>query len=443
MWRRGGRTCETAEAVLAMGEPDEAALKLLVLALERSRASTSVRRALCAGRVRRHLVTLSHDWSALPHAREHALAATRLLCALGLPPSRADAASHGVRILALDGGGTRGLLTIELLRALEAASGRRVHELFDVVAGTSTGGLLALGIQEGMPLEELEQMYLTLAATVFKRAAHPRRYGQLLFTGAAYQSEMFEALLRERFPRRAPPHAAGQPDRAEAGVMSMLERRTAQEVEWCAAAADAAAAGAPPPTPPADAFVVASLSSRSPPRPFVFRNYEPPDADADAGVDDAGASHGGTSGAPAWQALRASTAAPSYFKEFTLPDLGAAGTNAEIGEPAERAPAPRLAFVDGGLLANNPTALAILEAKRLYPHRHIACVASFGSGEFDPTAQAAGNPWARAVSTLVRAATRTADVHALLASLLAEVQSKPPRDSTRARSPPSVLPRPL
>ena len=43
------------------------------------------------------------------------------------PPTR-----HGVRVLALDGGGTRGLVTIAMLKELERVSGRCVQELFDV-----------------------------------------------------------------------------------------------------------------------------------------------------------------------------------------------------------------------------------------------------------------------------------------------------------------------
>ena len=88
----------------------------------------------------------------------HSLAASRVLCSAGMPPSsqptasqlpaRAMTPSRGVRILALDGGGTRALVTIEMLKELEAQTGRRVHELFDVVAGTSTGGILAAAIQE-------------------------------------------------------------------------------------------------------------------------------------------------------------------------------------------------------------------------------------------------------------------------------------------------------
>jgi patatin-like phospholipase/acyl hydrolase len=51
-----------------------------------------------------------------------------------------------VRILAIDGGGIRGLIPAVVLAELEARTGRRISELFDLIAGTSTGGILACGL---------------------------------------------------------------------------------------------------------------------------------------------------------------------------------------------------------------------------------------------------------------------------------------------------------
>jgi len=45
----------------------------------------------------------------------------------------------GIRILCMDGGGMRGMATVQMLRQVEARTGRRIHEMFDLIGGTSTG----------------------------------------------------------------------------------------------------------------------------------------------------------------------------------------------------------------------------------------------------------------------------------------------------------------
>ena len=53
------------------------------------------------------------------------------------------------QVLSLDGGGIRGLVLIQLLLAIEKAAGQPIRSLFDWIAGTSTGGILALAIVHG------------------------------------------------------------------------------------------------------------------------------------------------------------------------------------------------------------------------------------------------------------------------------------------------------
>ena len=55
----------------------------------------------------------------------------------------------GSRVLFLDGGGIKGLVQIEVLSRLEQETGRKITELFDWIVGSSTGGVLALGMVYG------------------------------------------------------------------------------------------------------------------------------------------------------------------------------------------------------------------------------------------------------------------------------------------------------
>ena len=50
------------------------------------------------------------------------------------------------KILSIDGGGIRGIIPAMILAEIERRTGRRIAELFDLIAGTSTGGILALGL---------------------------------------------------------------------------------------------------------------------------------------------------------------------------------------------------------------------------------------------------------------------------------------------------------
>jgi len=76
-------------------------------------------------------------------------------------------AKQGLRILSMDGGGMKGLATVQMLKEIEKGSGKRIHELFDLICGTSTGGMLAvaLGIKL-MTLEECEDVYKNLGKDV-------------------------------------------------------------------------------------------------------------------------------------------------------------------------------------------------------------------------------------------------------------------------------------
>src|SRR5262245_2032559 len=78
-----------------------------------------------------------------------------------------------IRILAVDGGGVGGILPARLLERLHAAD-PRVIDNADLVAGTSTGGLIALGLARGLSPADLCRQYQEHAKDIFSRAN--RRY---------------------------------------------------------------------------------------------------------------------------------------------------------------------------------------------------------------------------------------------------------------------------
>lgn len=73
----------------------------------------------------------------------------------------------GPNILALDGGGIRGIIAIEMLRHLERQTGRRVTELFDYIVGVSTGAIIAAVLGSGASLDAARHMYYTLSREMF------------------------------------------------------------------------------------------------------------------------------------------------------------------------------------------------------------------------------------------------------------------------------------
>jgi uncharacterized protein len=86
-----------------------------------------------------------------------------------------------VRILAIDGGGIRGIIPATVLADLETRTGRAVAQLFDLIAGTSTGGLLAAGLtvpdDERRPkyrASELVELYVREGPNIFHRSVFDR-----------------------------------------------------------------------------------------------------------------------------------------------------------------------------------------------------------------------------------------------------------------------------
>lgn len=83
------------------------------------------------------------------------------------------------RILSLDGGGIKGAFTAAVLARLERETGCRVAEQFDLVVGTSTGGILAIGLGLGFGADELLRFYVDRGPVIFPSTAVQSRLGRL------------------------------------------------------------------------------------------------------------------------------------------------------------------------------------------------------------------------------------------------------------------------
>lgn len=114
----------------------------------------------------------SHNDASLQRTRMYAV---RMLAILGLnehvcrakrePPIR----GRGIRILAMDGGGMKGLAMVHMLKDIERRAGKPIWQLFDMIVGTSTGAML--GIELGVmkfSLDKCAQIYRNLGHQVRK-----------------------------------------------------------------------------------------------------------------------------------------------------------------------------------------------------------------------------------------------------------------------------------
>jgi uncharacterized protein len=77
-----------------------------------------------------------------------------------------------VRVLAIDGGGIRGLIPALVLAEIERRTGRRIATLVDLIAGTSTGGILACALAkpDPLPAEEIAGIYIQEGPRIFDRS---------------------------------------------------------------------------------------------------------------------------------------------------------------------------------------------------------------------------------------------------------------------------------
>ncbi|KAK0133598.1 Calcium-independent phospholipase A2-gamma [Merluccius polli] len=262
---------------------------------------------------------------------------------------------RGIRVLAIDGGGTRGLMALQTLYKLQELTGKPIHQLFDYICGVSTGAILAfmLGVFQ-IPLDECEEMYRKLGSDVFKQNVIVGTV-KMGWSHAFYDSEVWENILKERMGEGLMVESARGPNCPKVSAVSTIVNRGL------------------------------------PLKAYVFRSYR-----LMPGVR---SHYLGDCKHKMWQAIRASSAAPGYFQEFVL------------GKDLHQ---------DGGLLVNNPTALAIHECKCLWPDTPLQCVVSLGTGRYDNGGKhnATYTSLRTKLTHVISSATDTEEVHTMLDALL-------------------------
>ena len=203
------------------------------------------------------------------------------------------------KILALDGGGIRGILTLEVLARMEemlaeatgGGSAFRLCHFFDYVGGTSTGAIIAAGIARGMSAKELLDFYQKTGPAMFDKQFLWKRWNAL------YKSEPLKKELQKTFGA----DTTLKPDDLECLLLAVTRNRTTDS-PW------------PISSNPQAKYNVAS-------RPDCNLNI------------------------PVWQIVRASTAAPVFFPPEVIQ-----------WDPHDDRKA--FVFVDGGLTPyNNPAFL--------------------------------------------------------------------------------------
>lgn len=125
------------------------------------------------------------------------------------------------RILALDGGGIRGVLTLaylerieQLLRDRQGAPALVLSDYFDLIGGTSTGAIIAAGLAKGYSVAQLQELYRAFASDVFQR-----RWWRRGLVFAKYRTGPLRQALDDHFGD----YTLGD-DRLRTGLMIMAKR---------------------------------------------------------------------------------------------------------------------------------------------------------------------------------------------------------------------------
>ncbi|MFI5399591.1 MAG: patatin-like phospholipase family protein, partial [SAR324 cluster bacterium] len=226
-----------------------------------------------------------------------------------------------VRILSIDGGGIRGIIPARILEALEKRIGAPIGTRFEMIAGTSTGSILAASLAKPDPVAaaDLVQLYLQRGTAIFS----PPWW---------YTARTLGGLIHAKYPAA----------RLEQELKSKLADTKLSEVQ--------------------DVNLLVPAYRLQAMDPYFFKSWKARGIDLDSKKESA-AQHDFR----LRDVCRASSAAPTYFEPARI----------ENGAGSETA------YVDGGVFANNPAACAFASARRLYPNAKEFVIVSLGTGHYD------------------------------------------------------------
>ncbi len=98
------------------------------------------------------------------------------------------------RILAIDGGGLRGVITLQILEKMETIVGKPLSNYFDLIGGTSTGSFIATGLAHGWDVDKVRRIYWELGSNVFNKSFF--RWGMI---SPKFKSQPMEDALEKSF----------------------------------------------------------------------------------------------------------------------------------------------------------------------------------------------------------------------------------------------------
>lgn len=109
------------------------------------------------------------------------------------------------RLLALDGGGILGIITLEILKEIESqlaeetgqGASFRLGDYFDYIAGTSTGAIISTGLAVGMSVDELTEFYVNSGSKMFTKQWLLRR-ARALYEADPLREELQKVLLNDQ-----------------------------------------------------------------------------------------------------------------------------------------------------------------------------------------------------------------------------------------------------